>query len=376
MIEAAFIAAALTAAGAVVYFQLRHAWLAALTVAGPVPGLAAGWWTASQWTSAGIEFAPVAYVIGLVLAQTIALRIERGVCDGIEARSAVRRACGGVARAAGPALAVSLLSIAVFALDARTSARCGAAEFLVLAVSASVFAATPLAILLPYTENFVARANRQRELLERLSDAMSGVTQTRWAFSVSGIALVFAALAGFGMRGLRVDPEYFRAILIVLAAAASLVSAASLVVARDWRLAVAMLLTQGLVAALALWAVARGGHVLSADMTIRFAVVLSAVTIPAMLVAFVAGQGLRARDDVAAALAHALRQNWSGGGFAALAAALLLFAAILPLQGPAWPVVMAAASLVATPLVFPAFATALHALLPRYRTVEEVFGRK
>ena len=38
-------------------------------------------------------------------------------------------------------------------------------------------------------------------------------------------------------------------------------------------------------------------------------------------------------------------------------------------------VTVSLASLVAAPLIFPALAGAIYALLPRYRTVDEVFGR-
>jgi hypothetical protein len=100
-----------------------------------------------------------------------------------------------------------------------------------------------------------------------------------------------------------------------------------------------------------------------------------------MMVAVSWCRSMRDGDDTANALARALQQEGPGAFFAAMYSATP--ALVLPvtslLLGHFFllpELATAIASGVAAFVAFPALVTAIYKLLPRYRTVEEVFGKR
>jgi len=169
------------------FVQFRHAGLALLTVAAPLPAIAAA-------MQLGVAPDPVSYLFGLLAGAVLAAGIEIDVCDGDTASDAAREA---LRRSLPLLLWPSIVAIALSALTANTAVlksvavTCGSilsSATIVLCIGRS----------LPYGENFITRLNRVREVRERLLDTLTFTVQPRWGWSVSGIGLVFATLGYFG----------------------------------------------------------------------------------------------------------------------------------------------------------------------------------
>ena len=93
---------------------------------------------------------------------------------------------GGAAAISAAALATVMLlaghRAATPLMAALDEAASGLSALIVLPLVAS---------LLPYSEDFVSRANRLRELRERRTEKLAAVTEPRWGLSLTGIGAVF-----------------------------------------------------------------------------------------------------------------------------------------------------------------------------------------
>jgi hypothetical protein len=111
---------------------------------------------------------------------------------------------------------------------------------------------------LPFSEDFVARANRLRELRERRLENIAAVTEPRWGWSLTGIGVVFLAPGVFRLAVAARDGGRPFALEIWLAAAV-VTAGAALAATRDWRRSLCGAIALGLVALIGCWGYARGG---------------------------------------------------------------------------------------------------------------------
>lgn len=352
------------------YALLRHVYLAALTIAAPLCVLAASFVLPHAWRgldmTVAVLFAPVCTLL-------INDRVSRSVCMGMPAREAVALALKEIAAAAGPILTAYVL--ALFVLDPGWMAWTSRASDAVTAVAAFAvsLALGTVAMWLPYSEDFIARANAARERRERLFEHMSGLSETRWSFSVSGIAMVLAAVALFGIRGLHV-PVYWRG-ATGFAGSAVLLAVVFAAIARNWRLALAAILAVMLVALLTSWMLARIDSRFVIPLELWLLVVPALV--PMSLFILRMSRHLTRDENPPLAVARTLGEQGPATfvAFLALTAAATVDALR---SGLVMPVLFmpAFAGLAAALLFFPAFGNTLYWLLPRYRSVDEVFGKR
>jgi len=359
-LAAAFFVAAALAAGPVLYLYLRHALLTVLTLS--VPLLGGIFWSLNA-DGAVAEFIFAAAAFGTVLFFLVAERMARAVCAGTAPRKAVADAVKTVVPAGALAVAAPLLPALAIGRVAGLRALAPASVAVILEL-AWLGAALWMAAVVPYTEDFIAAANRAREARQGAAAWFAPLAESRWALAVAGIAAMLATIALLRLRSLPA-PHHGR---VFGAAAAIVLFAAALGWMRDWRLAVAAVLS---LAVCGLWLAGFAGEFRWPVL----ALALAAVLVPLAVFGRCWSGEIRAGAEPAeslqpvfvgeappvamcAALILVLGLGWSRAGSHSL---------LLPLAG-AW----IALGLFA----FAAFAIALHALLPRYRSVEDVFGKR
>ncbi len=366
-------AASLAAASAVALIHLRHAGMAAAAVLAPLPGMiAAGPFAAA----AGLAPSGFLAVHGLaaVLAAAMAGDIQRRILDSAQPEEACREAlAGNVAAAAVSLLGGAALLVGWLFRDARALGLGTAAEL--AAAMASVFLAVPFAAAsLPYGETFFVRANRARERRETVLRTLTQVVEPRWGMAVSGAVLVLATLGWFGAAQLLAHSAP-AAQPALWAASALLIFLLAFAAGCDWRDALAATLALGALALLGLYLWGRAVGHLTAVSLIEIAVAAT-TALCLMLLAIVRSRRYRRSGDIAAvARLRALEDMglapWFGASMAAAAAlpwvivhgSIAMLALLFPLA--------AAAALIA----MPALATALETLLPRRRSLNDLYGR-
>jgi hypothetical protein len=350
------------------YALLRHVYLAALTVAAPLCVMVVFLALPQAWKS-GIV------VLGLFIAPICVLfvndRASRSICMGVPPRDAVISALREIAAAILP-IAAAYLGALLVLVPGPSDARAANAVTIavVFAVSLALGAA---AMWFNYPEDFVGRANAARERRERLFERPVGLSETRWSLSVSGIALVLAAVALFGLRSLHAEMDWRAG--TGFAGSTALLAAAFVAITRNWRLTLAATLAIVFVALLVLWMYARidpssVGHF---DLWLAMVPGLVAMSVLVQQMSRRINQG----EDPASAVAFTLREQGPATtmAFAVLALIALIFSVLFK---KFWLVdfMPAIAGLAAALLFFPAFGNTLYSVLPRYRSVDEVFGKK
>jgi hypothetical protein len=374
MAFAALIAGLVGAVALIAYFELRHWALAALVAVAPLCVPAASV-IAPAFNRAILPGAPAAYPFGAAVVLLLGTRIVREVCDGVAPRAAVRHAFAREGTAVALAVAALLLAmLAGAALDPGWRAEYEVSALFFAAMLAVVFAASWLSRWFPYSEGFIARANLARERRERLFDRLAPVAETRWALSATGIALLFVVLAVFALR----DRHLLWGLNAVASAsvAAVLAFVAFLAAARDWRLAAAGTLAFAAQATLVFWSVARGAPSYS---TVDFLETFGLLTIAAAPFGAVAaslGRFLREGDALASAIARTLREPGGAVTASALVAALLGLTFTLSRWFLSPVLVVSIATPAVVLLVFPALATVVYRLLPRYVSIDEALGKR
>lgn len=380
LLTAALFAGVFSAWAAILYFQLRHAGLTVLVLSAPLPFLIAA---CVLWHPIGVsteifaeEFGLYAYVLGLVIAQTIAVAMTRGICDGVTGSIADLRAIRNGSKVAGPVAAgfgiwMVFSEMRPFGLENPESL---ASAFALFAVYLGPTIVMQLARWLPYSEQFIARANQARESRERVFDRFQFIAETRWAFSIAGVGLIFFALSALGMRALLFDdwprlPER-------LAALAVFVLFLEIAVTRNWRLGLALTLTLSLLGAIGLWILARGVYHVQPRTLLELEFMLAAISVPLGKVAGAVIGYLRTGDDTTLAIARGYHDECANAVLSAIIIAVpWVISGITGNSMIRLELAISIASLVAAPLIFPAFAGAIYAIFPRYRTVDEVFGK-
>lgn len=359
---------------ALVYLYLRHAGLVAAALVAPLAAAGAAAWLAYDRFDNEADFAVLAGMFGVVFFCAVADRMSRGICAGMTPGRAAMRASLVLFFAVGPALVgVVALALAFAASSAVRSAGIAAFEASLMVFAASL-AAIWATVPFPYTEQFIGRANRAREWRSRQGARLAFLGETRWALSITGIAAIFAVLAVFGARSVPFYPALGGladpAVAIVLAFAAFLASA------RDWRMAAAMTATVLLMFALERWALSYRLAYLSERDTLWTAALFLPAIAAMCLIAARWNDCLREGDYVGAALQRSLEEEAPGAVFASAIVAVFWLTQTLSVWRVTPALAAAFMSFAAGPLIFPALAMTIYALLPRYVSIEEALNKR
>jgi len=236
-----------------------------------------------------------------------------------------------------------------------------------------VAGALPITLTLwNYSERFIAETNRRRERRMRRAYRASMVSVPRWGMSISGIALVFAVLAFFsaGPSVTAGDTGRFLLVQVLVTFVISLVAGAWLTAA--WRETVAIVLSaiflQLLVVAFASRA-PTGGVVFPGGAFAAIPISFLAVLVVARHARYLRADG----DESQIARLKGIEEELNPVVYATAAAigALLLW----PFVDIATLLLLVLGAMLAV-VVTPAFATTIETLLPRRRSVEELYSRR
>jgi hypothetical protein len=343
---------------------MRHLALAVLTAAAPLPGLI---WAAPMSADATFGIVPAlayafAYAVAVMQAHNVLVR----ALDGQTTENPFKP----VVAAAGLMVALALLWFW------RTAA--GAASFqavldVVLAVASTLIVMPIGESFLHFDEMFVATANRVRERRQRLFGKVAMTAVPRWGLSIAGIALIFVALAWFGAQPV-FSFVHFANASVIFAVSLGLTFALAVPVCSGWREGFGATVAAGLAGLVGLWAFAAIGEMASTSPVGIMELVLLALFL-AFCGARRAAAYRRLGEDSAIARLRAVEDLGGPQWFAILGgiAALLPFVVVHPANAA---YVVALAFSGAGALGFaPALATACEMLVPRRRSVEELYGR-
>ncbi len=350
---------------AIFYGLFRHWFFGALTLVPPLAVFA----STIVFRRFDLNLALIASLFGTVCALSFGDRLVRGVSVGRHGHALASETCRLVILAVVPVLTAYALCLSAEVLVLRSWETSAQSVLFFVAGFAAAFGAGWLISFFPFSEQFVARANAAREWREQLLEQFFPPMQSRWAFSVAGIALILGTIAAFGIPDTHIDqaPRIWLCVVIGLA----FLAAGFTAIARNWRMAASLTLAASFNGVLLCWALARRDRFLD-PITVEATLFLACV--PLCLTAACARGYLREGDDVASALSIAVRD----AGAAAIALGAMTgwvgvgSTAVFLVLSPA--LVFSLSSMFAALLLFPALAVAIHSLFPHYRTVDEVFG--
>jgi hypothetical protein len=347
------------------FVHLRHAGLALAAAFSSLPGLMMAVSLGATVETLALAFL-AGFTIALFLADEIALRVVEG--SGAAAATAETLRENAVAGCAAAIAAAAFAALLLFAgHHARTPLVAAVAE---LASGLSAMIVLSLAASqLPFGEEFVMRANRLRELRERRLEKIAAVTEPRWGWSLTGVGLVFLALAFFGARSLHASQAVAHFGLEIWLVAAIVVTGAALATTRDWRRSLAVVIALGLSALIGCWGYARGGISLNVGSWLALMQVLGIGAAIVLLVANAARPD--ADEDAAAALVRSLLGKT---GVAVTGSACGIVILLVLSVGIGRDAVALAAALffagVGAVLLQPALTTAIETVAPRRSTIE------
>lgn len=347
------------------FLHLRHAGLALAAAFAPVPGL-----VASASLGATVEPLALAFLAGLTIALFLADDISLRVVEGAGPADAAT----GTLRETALASAAAVIAASAFAglllLAGHHAGAPLAAALAEFASGASALILLPLAASqLPFGEDFVARANRLRELRGRRIEKIAAVTEPRWGWSLTGIGAVFFALAFFGSRSIYATASVAHSALEVWLVAAVVVAGAALAVTRDWRRSLAVIIALGLAALIGCWGYARASVLLNVGSWLALMQALGIGVAVILLVANAAHPD--ATEDMAAAAVRSLLGKTGAAVTSSLCAVVVLLGLSLNIGGAA--IALAAAivfAAVGAVLLQPALTIALETVAPRRSTIE------
>jgi hypothetical protein len=380
-LSAAVFAGILSGWAAILFLHLRHAGLVAIAAIVPAPVLGLGHLLASLPNAerTGLAHAPflalIAYVLGVVVAQSAMSRVANNICNGSDRREAVSEALLAIAVPVSGVLSVLVVVLLAVGAMSFPFVECLAAIALALCAFVLALAGGWIARWLAYSEAFIARSNIARERRERWMEHLAFVAEGRWALSLTGIAAILATIALFGSESVRVQhaPLLFGLRCGIATVAGFLIFAACL---PNWRLGLSVLLTLVIEILFGLWPIANTAMPVVVEDCIGFAMAVAAYAVPLAILARTIGANLRIGDTAETALLRAL-QTFGADAALCVAVAMLPWCATT-LSGGLTRFALGAglAALPATMLLLPALAMALYTVLPTYRTVEDVFGKR
>jgi hypothetical protein len=356
-LDIAAFAAAVVLVVMVAYWHTRHGALALLIAMTPLPGLI---WVAPLASGSQFFLVPyAAYGFAAALASLYAQHLLDCVLGGSDGEGPWRAAA-----------AVLVLTGGLAALwfsgtgNGNAALQAGADTF---AAVASLMLLLPLTVrLLRFEEATVTRINRVRERRARLAEPLGGGAVPRWSLALTGIILIFAAMGWFGFPH-PLGVSWWR-----IAVSGLVVLGVFGIIGGGWREAIALAAVAAMTGLVALWWRAydpRLSHGAVDVLALAALASLSGLVLARRLWAW------RRGGDSGDMLCRQALEECSGAVFAALAALAavlpgLLFAGAVPF------VLLTPLAVLAGALLFPAVLTALETLLPRRRSVDEVFGRK
>jgi hypothetical protein len=317
-------------------------------------------------TAFALGIAMSAYLADAFIEEILADRPRRNAAEHARRRIFPAALCATIA-----AVALPLAGLFNQGESARLMVLSVAIEFAITLLFV-ILALPSMLCLWTYSEAFIAEANRRRERRARRAYLVSMVAVPRWGMSVSGIALVFAVLASFsaGPSLAASESGEFFIVQVLTLLLIALLAGSWLTVA--WRETAALVLSalylQLLVVALAV-RTPGGGLTLPSG-------AFAAIPISVLSLLAVAGRArtLRAAgDEPSVARLKSIEEALNPVLYATAAAiaALLLW----PFVDIATLLLLVLGALLAV-VVAPAFATAIETLLPRQRSVEELYTRR
>lgn len=365
--------ASLIVGGLIAFAHLRHAASAALVVLAPLPGMIAAGAFAPGGGLAVTDLL-ACYGFAVVFGSCLCGDAMRRVLDAATPADAARET---LARALGALLLAVVIGVALTVAwlfrDARALGLGGASGF--AAAALSVLAIVPFAFaMLPFGEPFFVAANRARERRETWLRNATLVTDPRWALSLSGSAIVLATLGWFGA-----EPLLRHSALLaqpgLWGASALIVFLSAFGLARDWRDAVAATLALAALVLLALYLWGRASGHLGATSFVEI-VVAAALALFLMLGSIAQTRRYRrSGDTMAVARLRAIEDAGLAPWFGALGAAGAAAPWVLVHGSTATLALLFPLSVAAALLGQPALATALESLIPRRRSLGELYGR-
>ncbi|GAA0537368.1 hypothetical protein GCM10008941_16300 [Rhizomicrobium palustre] len=336
-------------------YALTRRWLiAAMTALAPLPGLI---WAAPVSSGSDFGLLPfLAYGLGFAAAlfysdDRLTLLLQAGP-EGRPLRAgwmsaALATVSGTLLLSGKPDMAIQIAADSIL-------------------VMLSVTLLLPMALsFLHFDEDFIAEANRAREERGRVFEGLAFAATPRWGLSLSGICLVLMTLSWYG--------AHISGSSVMALGAAAVLIALGWWTGGGWREGLALGLAFVAAALLALWILAIAPRAAEGG-----AVALQA----AILTSFLALCGLakvrifRQRGELPAGARGRMLEE-TGPVFAAVCGVLLMLTLpVLLIPGAvAFYFVIAAAGL-SGGLLAPAVVTALEALFPRKRRLEELYVRK
>ncbi|HJW41755.1 MAG TPA: hypothetical protein VJ476_11075, partial [Rhizomicrobium sp.] len=201
----------------------------------------------------------------------------------------------------------------------------------------------------------------------------TAVIEPRWAMSVTGIAVVFAVLGWFGAAPLlahgSLQPQE-AAISIVI------VFLIALAVGRDWRGAIAVVLALSTLVLLDLWLLSMADLRLSLTAMVEIALTGLAALLPMLLQLDGVRRFRKGGDAPGLARLRAIEELGAGPYFATGGAAVAMLPWIVLHGSVVGLMAMFVLSGLAGTVFAPAIATALEHLLPRRRSLSQLYGRR
>jgi len=362
ILEPALIAAGIVMAAACCAVQTRHWGLSIMTALAPVPGLL---WAAPL--SAGSDYGAVPF-----LAYAVAFTVG-ALC----AHSTVERALDrGHGQYPWRAALAAILSTAV--LGALWFVGTDGWDAAAQAVADTALSVTSVLVLLPFgasllsfDESFVARLNRVRERRQRRLERLALVGAPRWGLSFTGIALVFLALGWFGA-----EPAMRTGVfaLALRAVSVGLTVAAAAAFVKGWREGVAITLAVSVACLVTLWLTASVsyGRALHADVLL-----VAALCLVLSLYGGRRALHFRLRGELPAVAREGAIEKASAGQVFAAAGATLSMAPAAVIWPELLPVVAGTVAAGVGAVVWaPAGAAVLELLVPRHRSVEELYASR
>jgi hypothetical protein len=301
--------------------------------------------------------------LGSVLALVFVDEFENRIATDTDLRHAVVAGLGAVWRPAAGALVPAAGAVAHIIHNHGSG---GSARALLSPMTLSVLAVLALvpagSTFMSLDESVIARINRAREWRMRAAFPLTLSTMPRWGLSVSGAGLVLCVMSYFGAERLVARDGW----VVLATVLASLL--ASLTLVRDWRMALGLGFSLTVTALMGLWASVLGYARSSFD-AIGF--------YEALAIGFALMIGVAQRDvssqGAPIGLVHGLEER---AAVVLSATASVLIALLLTGRLDLVTATVVVAGALCSLLLVTAVASALETVVPRGRSVAELYGRK
>ena len=238
-----------------------------------------------------------------------------------------------------------------------------------------------------FSEQAIVKINRRQERFQRALVPLEVPLESRWSLSITGIAAILFALISLdrvhtsGGSMVLAVPQIWNAQAVTFYGTLLAILIIGLVWTRSWRKALSSAIAAIYCATFAAWFALRT-HLVPAVDAVLFdyfpilgwemaAVGSAAIAAMVFLVGSAGMRGAQGGKDAQHAMTGALAES-AGAVICIAVAAMLASALAFTMPG----IILSIASVLAALVLFPCFYVAVNALLPRYRSAEEVFGRE